>query len=136
MRILLPNLRLILGHYDFSAADKYLIIYKVMMRIRLLSFLLSMVILSLAEETEKLRIDVKKRIPNEECLKESKIGDTLEVHYTVSFIFNVRNGDHVVIPNPRSLVMQKLRYFEASLFRSIHPSWIFVIAPAALALEI
>jgi len=52
------------------------------MRLLLLSCLFSMVILSLADEKEKLRIGVKKRIPKDECTKKSKKGDTLEMHYT------------------------------------------------------
>jgi len=44
--------------------------------------LLSLAVMSLAEGKEKLRIGVKKRIPKDECLKKSKKGDTLEMHYT------------------------------------------------------
>lgn len=52
------------------------------MRFLLLSILLSMALMSLADDKEKLRIGVKKRIPKEECLRKSKKGDTLEMHYT------------------------------------------------------
>jgi len=41
-----------------------------------------MALMSLADDKEKLRIGVKKRIPKDECLRKSKKGDTLEMHYT------------------------------------------------------
>jgi len=52
------------------------------MRVLFLSVLLSMAVLSLAEEKEKLRIGIKHRVPAEECTRKSRKGDTLEMHYT------------------------------------------------------